>query len=305
MSIDPPDEPVGVFPGSFDPLTVAHHALADAAVARAGLVRLDLACARRALGKDAGAHHPIDERLAAIERARGERPWLRGIVTDAALVADLARGYDVVVMGADKWAQVRDPAWYGGDPTARDAACAALPRVLVAPRPGFATDGAEVLDLDPALGAVASTRVRRGEHRLAAPTARRRVIVDGTNVIGSRPDGWWRDRRGAQSRLVAELRERAARTGEHIAVVLDGRPTADLPEGVHGGVLVAWARRSGRDAADDRIVEEVAADPDPGSLTVVTSDRGLAARVIALGATVEGARGWRDGSGDDAGRPRA
>jgi len=287
--------PIGVFPGSFDPLTIAHLAIADAAVARAGLVRLDLACARRALGKPDGAHLPTAERVAAIERAARERPWLRAVVTDAALVSDLARGYDLVVMGADKWTQVRDPVWYGGDTAARDAACAALPRVLVAPRPGHEVEGAELLVVDPALGSVSSTRVRRGEHHLAAPTARRRIIVDGTNVIGSRPDGWWRDRAGAQDRLVAALQERADRTGERIAVVLDGRPRPDLAEGVHGRVLVAWARRSGRDAADDRIVEEVARDPAPAGLTVVTSDRTLADRVRALGATVEGARDWHPG----------
>ena len=71
--------------------------------------------------------------------------------------------------------------------------------------------------------------------------------------------------------------------------MLDGRPLADLPEGVHDGVLVAYATRAGRDAADDRIVAEVERDRDPASLIVVTSDRALAERVRALGADVEGA----------------
>ena len=117
----------------------------------------------------------------------------------------------------------------------------------------------------------------------------RRLIVDGNNVIGSRPDGWWRDRPGASRRLVASLQVLASESGDRISVVLDGRPLADLPEGVHDGVLVAYARRSGRDAADDRIAEEVAQDADPGSLVVITSDRGLAERVRAAGASVEGA----------------
>jgi predicted RNA-binding protein with PIN domain len=72
-------------------------------------------------------------------------------------------------------------------------------------------------------------------------------------------------------------------------VVLDGRPPPDLAEGVHGCVAVHYARRRGRDAADDRIVELVAGDDDPGKLRVVTSDRALADRVTALGATTEGA----------------
>ena len=116
-----------------------------------------------------------------------------------------------------------------------------------------------------------------------------RVIVDGNNVIGSRPDGWWRDRTGAARRLIASLQVLAERDGDRIAVVLDGRPLPDVPEGVYRGVLVAYATRAGRDAADDRIAEEVGRDRDPASLVVVTSDRGLADRVRALGATVEGA----------------
>ena len=265
----------GVYPGSFDPLTIAHLAIADAAVQQAALDGLDLAISHVALAKEDAATAPVAARLAAIERAARSRPWLRGTATDARLIADIARGYDAVVMGADKWAQVRDPAWYGGDEAARDAAVAALPHVLVVPRPGFGIEGAEVLDIDPDLAHVSSTRARAGEHHLVAPEARRRVIVDGNNVIGSRPDGWWRDKPGAARRLIEELREHAARTGDRVAVVLDGRPLAGLPEGVHDGLLVAYARRAGRDAADDRIVEEVARDPHPETLTVVTSDRGL------------------------------
>ena len=96
-----------------------------------------------------------------------------------------------------------------------------------------------------------------------------RLIVDGNNVIGSRPDGWWRDRTGATRRLIAALQRLAAANDDRIAVVLDGRPLADLPEGVHNGVLVAYATRGGRDAADDRIAAEVARDRDPASLARV------------------------------------
>ena len=279
----------GVYPGSFDPLTIAHLAIAEAAVREAPLDRLDLALSRSALGKEDGSHNTLEARVGAIERAARARPWLGVTITDDRLIAEIARDYDAVVMGADKWAQVRDPAWYGGDPVARDAALAALPRVLVVPRPGFDIEGAEALAIDEELTQVSSTRARTGEHHLVAPEAKRRLIVDGNNVIGSRPDGWWRDRKGAARRLVANLQALAASTGEHIAVVLDGRPLPDLPEGVHDGVLVAYAKRPGRDAADDRIVEEVQRDPDPSSLTVVTSDHALAERVRALGARVESA----------------
>jgi predicted RNA-binding protein with PIN domain len=110
----------------------------------------------------------------------------------------------------------------------------------------------------------------------------RRLIVDGMNVIGSRPTGWWRDRRGAMSELTEELARHAAETGDDVAVVLDSRPF-DLPDGVDG-IDVRFASARGPDAADDVIVDMVAADPEPSTLEIATSDRRLADRVRMLGA---------------------
>jgi len=113
----------------------------------------------------------------------------------------------------------------------------------------------------------------------------RRWLVDGNNVMGSRPDGWWRDRDAAGRRLVGEIEAWAQRTGEPVAVLFDGAPFDVDAERVE----VAWASRRGRDAADDDIAARAEADPDAASLTVVTSDARLAARVRAAGAAVEGA----------------
>jgi GNAT superfamily N-acetyltransferase/predicted RNA-binding protein with PIN domain len=110
-------------------------------------------------------------------------------------------------------------------------------------------------------------------------------VVDGMNVIGSRPDGWWRDRDAAVRRLVARLEQWAAH-GEPVTLVLDGRPLPDLPEGRNGGIVVLYARRGGADAADERIVEVVRAEPR--LYRVVTSDNALRATVRALGAETEG-----------------
>jgi predicted RNA-binding protein with PIN domain len=118
----------------------------------------------------------------------------------------------------------------------------------------------------------------------------RRLVVDGMNVIGSRPDGWWRDRDGAVRKLLTRLQELASTSGDDATLVLDGRPLTDVPEGDHGGVHVRYATRGGRNAADDRIVELVGDDADPASITVVTSDRELAQRLRDLGAGVVGAR---------------
>jgi hypothetical protein len=112
-----------------------------------------------------------------------------------------------------------------------------------------------------------------------------RWIVDGMNVVGSRPDGWWRDRRGAMERLVRELE---ALEGE-VRVVFDGRPFEIESDRVD----VAFASRRGPDAADDDIASRVAEDPDPSSLTVVTSDADLERRARSSGANVEGAGTFR------------
>ncbi|MDP6605334.1 MAG: NYN domain-containing protein, partial [Dehalococcoidia bacterium] len=132
-----------------------------------------------------------------------------------------------------------------------------------------------------------------GLTRTATVSAMARIIVDAMNVIGSRPAGWWRDRDGAALRLIKRLQRLAAATGDEVAAVLDGRPSPELPEGVHGDgdreVVVLYATRPGRDAADDRIVEVVERDDEPQTLIVITSDRDLADRVRALSADVAGA----------------
>jgi predicted RNA-binding protein with PIN domain len=115
-----------------------------------------------------------------------------------------------------------------------------------------------------------------------------RWIVDGMNVIGSRPDGWWRDRTGAMRALAAELDRLRGATGDEVMVVFDGR-SREIPAEVE----VRFASRTGPNAADDDIARIVADDPAPGDLRVVTSDADLAARVRAAGADVEGAGAFR------------
>ena len=119
-------------------------------------------------------------------------------------------------------------------------------------------------------------------------------LIDGNNVMGSRPDGWWRDRRGAARTLAAELAEFAAREGVPVTVVFDGAPF-DVEAPVQAALEVAFAPRSGRDAADDEIARRVAAATDPAALTVVTSDAGLARRVREHGAEVVPAGRFRRG----------
>ncbi|MGE0506409.1 MAG: NYN domain-containing protein [Solirubrobacterales bacterium] len=109
-------------------------------------------------------------------------------------------------------------------------------------------------------------------------------MVDAMNVIGSRPDGWWRDRAGAIERLAAQLERWAERRGERVTVVLERQPRRPLPVDAVG---VAWAREPGRDAADNEIARRLGEWLGEEEVTVVTSDRDLAARARAAGAAVE------------------
>jgi nicotinamide-nucleotide adenylyltransferase len=167
---------VGCFPGSFNPPTLAHLAIARAALEACGLERVELVVSRVALAKEHVVRPPFEDRvrvLRAVVAAR--RPWLGLSVTDAQLLADLAAGYDVLVLGADKWDQVLDPRFYGGSSAARDEAVGRLPPLAVVPRPGHEhvelPPGAVVLELPPDLAPASSTAARRGRIEWMAPEA--------------------------------------------------------------------------------------------------------------------------------------
>jgi predicted RNA-binding protein with PIN domain len=115
------------------------------------------------------------------------------------------------------------------------------------------------------------------------------VVVDAMNVLGSRPDGWWRDRDAALVRLVGDLAPFAGDLAAAVVVVADGRPVDDLPAGHHGSIEVVYARRGGHDAADDRIVE-LLDERGTDATVVVTADRDLRNRVEERGARVVGPR---------------
>src|SRR3954453_14127557 len=105
------------------------------------------------------------------------------------------------------------------------------------------------------------------------------------NVVGARPDGWWRGRTGAMARLTAALDALARETGDPVNVVFDGRPR-DMPA---DRVDVRFASRRGPNAADDDIAALVAADAHPPPAPVLTSDATLVQRVAAAGASAVGA----------------
>ena len=141
-------------PGTFNPPTHAHIAMARAAVAQCGLDRLDWAVSRVSLGKESLSAPTFKERISVLQTIADGVEWLSIVVTKAQLIADIAIGYDVLVVGADKWEQIVDPSWYPSV-EAHGVAAAKLPRrILVAPRQGSA-------------GEPRSTRRSLGQHEFS------------------------------------------------------------------------------------------------------------------------------------------
>jgi predicted RNA-binding protein with PIN domain len=129
------------------------------------------------------------------------------------------------------------------------------------------------------------------------------LVVDGNNVIGAVPDGWWRDRPGAVRRLAARLRRLAEHTDDRIVLVLDV-PQADLPAGPNDGIEVLYPSRRGRDAADERIVQlldELAAT-GPGTSGAAdgtgNAAAGTSGAADGTGNAAAGASGAAGGTGD-------
>ena len=119
--------------------------------------------------------------------------------------------------------------------------------------------------------------------------AQSRVFVDGNNVMGSRPDRWWRDRAGAARRLVTEIIPLALGHGGVWTIVFDGKEPPRMPPSPPR-LTVVYTGHGRRDGADDRIVELLLEHPDPVASLVYTSDAKLRTRVEALGTQVMGSR---------------
>lgn len=124
----------------------------------------------------------------------------------------------------------------------------------------------------------------------AATSSRPLLVVDAANVIGSRPDGWWKDRAGAARRLLTNLAayQQGPGADTDITVILEGaaRPATDAINSDQP-LRVVLAPHSGDDTIVD-VVADAVAEEATREITVITADRGLRARVEPLGATTTG-----------------
>lgn len=113
------------------------------------------------------------------------------------------------------------------------------------------------------------------------------LLIDAANVVGSRPDGWWRDRPAAAARLVEQIRSATAagRLSPPVVVVVEGAARGGVGEGTAGGVEVVHAPGEG-----DETIAALAAAGTSGQVVLVSADRQLGERCRAGGSAVVGPR---------------
>ncbi len=169
---------LAVYPGSFNPPTIAHLAVAVAA-ADVGFARVELVVSEHALAKPVIERPTLEDRLAVIDASLQLDDRLGVRRTTDRLLADIARGADALVVGMDKWVQIHEAQWYADD-DARDTAIRSLPTILLVARddqapPAPVAGGPEVvrLDVEPHLvEGISSSAVRGGRIDWMTPTAR-------------------------------------------------------------------------------------------------------------------------------------
>ncbi len=159
---------VGVYPGSFNPPTIAHLAVSQAALEQRDLTEVVWMISEHTLGKLDADHPETDERLDALRAVTDDLPWLRAEATSLQLLSDIAEPFDVVIMGADKWHQINELQWYA-DEDDRAVQLDRLPELAIAPRSDLEVPIEHALTLDPSFSEVSSTAARNGDASALAP----------------------------------------------------------------------------------------------------------------------------------------
>ena len=179
-----------VYPGSFNPPTIAHLAISEAARTYCNVDTVVWAVSRVALAKEEVVRPVFEHRLEVLREVAEGYEWLEVDVTDKQLLADIALGYDLLIMGADKWQQIQDPVFYDNNPQLRDSVLSTLPKVAVAPREPFETPSELELPISPALNLVSSSEARGGSTSLMLEAAQKFDVATGAWTDSERYERW-------------------------------------------------------------------------------------------------------------------
>lgn len=179
-----------VYPGSFNPPTTAHLAIAEAVTEQRAIDAVVLTVSHRALAKEHVEHPRFEHRMAVLHAVAATVGWLEVAVTEHQLLADIAEDFDLLVMGADKWHQINDPVWYDDDLFRRDAAIARLPELAIAPRPPLEVPTRFELDVHDDHATTSSTHARAGALELMLPEASAFARESGAWIDPERYERW-------------------------------------------------------------------------------------------------------------------
>jgi hypothetical protein len=113
----------------------------------------------------------FEDRILVLHDVASKIAWLDIQVTDRQLLADIAKGYDLLIMGADKWHQIHDPKFYSDDLGKRDDAINSLPQVAVAPRSTLKVPSEIALTVPESVTNVSSSMARNGQTSMMLPEA--------------------------------------------------------------------------------------------------------------------------------------
>ena len=151
-----------VYPGSFNPPTVGHIAIVNSAIRRFSISEIHLAISTIALGKEKLAVPSVADRIEILERSLSQFPEASVLETRKQLIADIAEGYDLVILGADKWAQLHDLSFYRNQ-THMAECLRRLPKLAVAPRNNIEVPQEILLAVPEEINSVSSSQVREGK----------------------------------------------------------------------------------------------------------------------------------------------
>lgn len=150
----------------------------------------------RALAKEDVEHPRFENRMSVLAELTRRLDWLSAESTEQQLLVDISDGFDVLIMGADKWHQIQDPVWYDDDPVARDQAVASLPELAIAPRPPLEVPDEHLLLVDKEHHDTSSTNARAGDLSVMVPEARAFAEETGAWIDRPRYERWWNSQFG-------------------------------------------------------------------------------------------------------------
>ena len=180
----------GIYPGSFNPPTSAHIEISEAARETHQLKKVVWSISRISLTKENVTIPVFEDRILVLQEGASNIAWLDIQVTDKQLLADIAKGYDVLIMGADKWHQIHDPKFYSDDLQKRDDAINSLPKVAVAPRSSLEVPSEIALKVPETVTNVSSSMARNGQTSMMLPEALSFDEKTGAWTDQNRYHGW-------------------------------------------------------------------------------------------------------------------